>query len=121
MVVTAHTRKVLDKKGIEVVRAKYIKEIAVTGDTADDLKKEIAFGGDKVSLGEVAEWLSNKARSNSRRTKVASFAAVAAAGFAFVAALISLVAWLLPIRQAVRTFRHHSRRKLEWWCVGGRK
>jgi hypothetical protein len=71
MAIDPLARKVLDGNGIEVVRAKYIKEIAVTGDTEDDLNKPIAFGNDKVRLGDVAEWLGEKAKQNSRWTKFA--------------------------------------------------
>jgi hypothetical protein len=85
MAINPHARKVLDQQGIEVVRAKHIKEIAVTRDP----KKEIAFGDNKVTLGDVEEWLSKKAKSDSRWIKVAAIAAVAAA-------LIALLAWVFP-------------------------
>jgi len=48
-----HARKVLDDNGIEIVRAKYAKEIAVT----DDLERLIQFGAEKIRLGDVEEWL----------------------------------------------------------------
>ena len=47
---------VLDRQEIEVVRAKYIKEITVTVDP----NREIAFGNDKVRLHEVEAWLSRR-------------------------------------------------------------
>ena len=87
MAIDHQARKVLDQQGIEVVRAKYIKEIAVTNDP----KRAIAFGDKKVSLGEVDEWLSRKARSNSCWTTVTGIAAVIAAIAAVVAVLIPLL------------------------------
>ena len=62
MSIDPHARKILDQYGIEVVRAKYIKEIAVTGDTEGELNKEIAFGNDKVRLRDIAKWLGAAAK-----------------------------------------------------------
>jgi hypothetical protein len=50
-----------------------IKEIAVTGDTDEELNKDIAFGNDKVRMREVAQWLGATANKNSRWTKVGPF------------------------------------------------
>jgi hypothetical protein len=65
-----HARKILDQHGIEVVRAKYMKEIAVTGDTEEELNKEIAFGNDKVRVRDVAQWLGAAAKRSSRWSKI---------------------------------------------------
>lgn len=54
-----HVRKVLDDNGLEIVRAKYEKELKVT----EDLEREIQFGSTKISLGDVEEWLKETARS----------------------------------------------------------
>jgi hypothetical protein len=91
MAIDRRTYSLLNQKGIEVVRAKYIKEKAVTGDTAADLKKTILFGDDKVSFGDIEEWLGKKERSNSSWIKVAGIAAIAAAVIAFLA-------WVFPIK-----------------------
>lgn len=80
--------KVLDHQEIEVVRAKYIKEMAVTEGRAGDLKREITFGSETATLGEVQEWLSKKGRFNSCLTLITGIAAVVAAIAAVAAAVL---------------------------------
>jgi hypothetical protein len=87
MAISPHTREVLDRQGIDVVRAKHIKEIAVTNDP----EGKIAFGNDEVKLGEVQQWLSEKARSDSNWKVATGFAAVAAAAISLFAFLVG--AW----------------------------
>lgn len=97
MKISAQASKLLDQQGVEVVRARYIKEIAVTGDSPSDMKKEMTFGGDKVTLGDVIEWLSKKDESNTRWLKITGVAAIAAAVIALLGAVIALLAWIHPI------------------------
>ena len=82
----------LDQKGIELVRARFIKEMAVTADTDEEMKKEIPFGDQKIRLSDLADWLAEAAQSNSRWTKRTGIAAVAAAIIAFVGVVITVLA-----------------------------
>ena len=43
-------RQFLDQKGIELVRARFTKETAVTGDTDEANEKEIPFGNQNIRV-----------------------------------------------------------------------
>jgi hypothetical protein len=92
MPIDPRARKVLDANEIEVVRAKYIKEIKV----ARDPEQEIEFGNEKVKLGDVEKWLTKSAASNSCWTKAAGIGAVVAAVSGVVAVAVGLFAWWYP-------------------------
>jgi hypothetical protein len=91
MVIDPRIREALNRKGIELVRARYIKEMAVTGDTDEQMKKEVSFGNQKLRVSDLAEWLEEDARKHSRWTKVTGIAAVVAAVAAVVAVVVSLL------------------------------
>jgi hypothetical protein len=78
--------KVLDQQGVEVVRAKYIKEIKVT----DDPDREIMFDSSKVRLGDMQEWLSQKSKPDHRWNMVTAYSAIAVA----VLTLLTLITML---------------------------
>ena len=98
MAIDPRVRRVLDQKGIELVRARFIKEMAVTGDTDQEMEKEISFGNQTLRVSDLAEWLAEAAQSNSRWTKRTGIAAVSAAVIAFVVGVITVLAWVCPIR-----------------------
>lgn len=98
MTIDPRVRRLLDQKGVELVRARFIKEMAVTPDTDEGMRKEIPFGSENVRVGDLAEWLAETAKSNSSWTKTTGIAAVVAAVIAFVAGLIALLAWIFPVR-----------------------
>jgi hypothetical protein len=98
MSIDPHARQILNRYGIEVVRAKYIKEIAVTGDTEEELNKQIAFGNDKVRMRDVAQWLGDTAKKSSRWTKVGA-----------VLSLISIAIAVLILGIALKTLSYTSK------------
>lgn len=86
---------VLDHHGPEVVRAVYIKEVALGADP----DKEITFGDDPVRLGDVQDWLSARARAESRRITVAAYAAVAAAALSFSSLAVGILVLFVTLFQ----------------------
>jgi hypothetical protein len=97
MAIDPRVREALNRKGIELVRARYIKEMAVTGDTDQEMKKEIQFGDQKIRVNDLAEWLEEEAQNNSWWTKATGRAAVVAAFFAVLAFVIAVLAWVFPM------------------------
>jgi hypothetical protein len=97
MAIDPRIRRFLDEKGIVLVRARFIKEMAVTGDTDEEMQKEISFGTQKMRVSDLAEWLAEAAQTDSNWRKATGIAAVAAAVIAFLAGPIALCAWIFPI------------------------
>jgi hypothetical protein len=84
-------RRVLNRNGIEVVRAIYQKQLAVNV-LPRDSDQLVDFSGGRVPLGEVDEWLQEYTKRQStqaRNALVISIISIAIAAASLVVALLA--------------------------------
>jgi hypothetical protein len=98
MAINRRVRRMLNQKGVELVRAKFIIAMGLNADTDDDaaMQKEISFGRETVKVSDLAEWLANEAKNNARSTKRAESAAATAAFLALLTLVVAVLAWAFP-------------------------
>lgn len=75
MTPSRNARRILNRAGVDVARAVYAKELAVSK-LPDDAEKSVSFGGAHVTLGEVDAWLRRYARRQARGARLAAAVSV---------------------------------------------
>jgi hypothetical protein len=90
--INRYVRRMLDENGTEVVRANYIKELAVAT-LSKDRHRLIQFNNGEASLGEVDEWL----KDQNRRQSGLARAGVIIGGVSLFIAVVSLIVAIVAL------------------------